>query len=99
MLFFKPKITKTNPYPVFLIGDKTLEAKVARLALDFKNYWFDNCFGVSHRIKNGERFKKGLWNKFLRTGMAFKVGQFIIHKILWPYSFSIFKKPEKNLKK
>lgn len=83
----------STPYPVFIEStpvDKVslmsyVEYRFSKLAVKFKNWWFDNYFFVP--------FDK----RSLKTRIMFKFGQFIIHKIFAPYSFSKYKsiKPKK----
>lgn len=52
--------------------------RYALLAVRFKNWWFDNYFGLP-------LYKRNLWTKCI-----FIVGQIIIHDINKRYSFSVF---------
>lgn len=99
------KIKKSNDYLTYNlsypIGNITvkmfIDLWISKIAVRFKDYWFDNWFGREHKIMNFKlREKLYFWNKW-RNKFMFHFGQFIIHKVFKERSFAKFIKEKKEL--
>lgn len=67
--------------PMQMVSAKEyLKYRYALIAVNFKNWWFEHYFGLP-------LYKRNLWTKIM-----FKLGQIIIHKINYKYSFAVFVK-------